>query len=182
MDIPVNIVATIIIACITSIPAILVFWRQLRRDNLETKSNEIGQQTVMMKAVGEAAISMLNPLTSQLEEMSRKYSELDKKYDDECAKNEKNQGEINKLLYSQKEFKIQLDGALNQLSTRSRRVTELQKTLDSKEIEWNNLLREKDEQIAMMRSKIINLENRVLSLEELPSNGIKKPDIDKGDC
>jgi DNA repair exonuclease SbcCD ATPase subunit len=160
----------------------LVFWRQLRRDNLETKSNEIGQQTVMMKAVGEAAISMLNPLTSQLEEMSRKYSELDKKYDDELTKNEKNEVEINQLRYSQKEFKIQLDGALNQLSTRSRRVTELQKTLDSKEIEWNNLLREKDEQIATMRSKIINLEIRVLSLEELPSNGIKKPDIDKGDC
>ena len=182
MDIPANIIATIIIACITSIPAILVFWRQLRRDNLETKSNEIGQQTVMMKAVGEAAIAMLNPLTSQLEEMSRKYSELDKKYDDELTKNEKNKVEITQLRYSQKEFKIQLDGALNQLSTRSRQVTELQKTLDSKEIEWNNLLKEKDDQIAAMKNKIIELEIRVLSLEELPSNGIKKPDIDKGDC
>lgn len=141
----------IIAGLIAAIMPILIFARQLRKDNLRAHQSELDATLANSKSVQEAALALIQPYRDELKALQERYirdtAAMEEKHTRELklAEDRYNQAcketeEVNRKLdevsrelnisrQKQKDMQIQLDGAFSQLATRTGRVGQLEQQL-----------------------------------------------------
>lgn len=150
-------VIALIIAFIATIPGILAFFAQMRKDKLEANSTS-GQLQVsarktemdINKAAQEAALAIIVPLREEVARLHKQVGDLNDEVDRlnlEIEKKELRIAELESIL--QKFYKMEIE-----LKEKDGRIVELE-----------SMLKEKNSQIALMQEEIENLQTRVAKVE-----------------